>query len=115
MNQVWIHKILGEHGLPIYTSTTIYYDNRSTIQIVENHFSHSKMNHVQIHAHYLRHLVHEYVVSLEYCRTNDQVLDIFTKHLGETRFINLGMMLGIHEVTIMEGYHNDVISPPKSP
>jgi hypothetical protein len=58
------------------------------------------MNHVQLHAHYLRHLVHEYVVSLEYCRTNDQVL---------------GMMLGIHEVTIMEGYHNDVISPPKSP
>ena len=106
---------MGELGLPIHTLNTIYYDNRSTIQIVENHFSHSKMNHVQIHAHYLRHLVHEYVVSLEYCRTNDPVVDIFTKTLVESQFINLCMMFGIQEAKIMGGYHNDVISPLEYP
>jgi hypothetical protein len=28
---VWIHQLLGELGLPIQTSTTIYYDNQSAI------------------------------------------------------------------------------------
>jgi hypothetical protein len=61
------------------------------------------MKHVELHAHYLRQLVHENVVSLEYCRTNDQVVDIFTKPLVEARFIKLHMMLGIQEVAIMGG------------
>jgi hypothetical protein len=60
-------------------------------------------------------LVHENVVSLEYCRTNDQVVDIFTKPLVEAIFIKLHMMLGIQEDAIMGGCHNDVISPPESP
>jgi hypothetical protein len=59
------------------------------------------MNHVEIHAHYLRQLVHENIVSLEYCRLDNQVANIFIKPLAEDRFIKLCMMLGLHEATIM--------------
>jgi hypothetical protein len=73
------------------------------------------MKHVEIHAHYLRDLVYENILSLEYCRTNDQVVDIFTKHLIEAIFFKLCMMFGIQEDAIMGVCHNDVISPPESP
>jgi hypothetical protein len=48
-------------------------------------------------------LVHENVVSLEYCRTKDQVADIFTKPLAEAKFIKLHTMFGLHEAAIMGG------------
>jgi hypothetical protein len=75
--------------------------------------SHSKMKHVELHAHYLRKLVHEDVVSLEYCRTKDQVVDIFTKLLVEARFIKLHTFLRLQEDAIMGECSGDVISPPE--
>jgi hypothetical protein len=112
---VWIHQLLGELGFPVQTSTTIYCDNQSAIQVVDNPVSHSKMKHVELHAHYLRQLVHENIVSLVYCRTDDQVVDIFTKPLSEARFIKLHTMLGLQEAAIMGGCPTDIISPPESP
>jgi hypothetical protein len=67
------------------------------------------MKHVDLHSHCLWQLVHEDVVSLEYCRTEDQVVDIFTKTLAEVRFIKLYTLLGIQEDAIMGGCSNDVI------
>jgi hypothetical protein len=50
---VWIHRLLGELGLRIQTSTTIYCDNHSTIQVVDNLVAHNKMKHDELHAHCL--------------------------------------------------------------
>jgi hypothetical protein len=61
------------------------------------------MKHVELHAHYLRQLVQENVVNLVYCRTNDQVVDIFMKPLSEAKFVKLWAMLGLQEVAIMGG------------
>jgi hypothetical protein len=95
---------LGELKIPIQTSTTIYYDNQSAIHVTDNHVAHSKTKHVEIHAHYLRQLVHEHVVSLEYFRTEDRVVDIFTKPLVEARSIKLPTLLGLQEATITGGW-----------
>jgi hypothetical protein len=73
------------------------------------------MNHVELHAQYLRQLVHENVVSLLYCRIDDQGANIFTKTLSEVRFIKLRTMLWIQEDAIMGGCPTNVISPPESP
>jgi hypothetical protein len=100
---VWICQFLREPSLPILTLTTIYYDKKLSIQVVDNPISCINMKHVELHAHYLRQLGHENVVSLEYCITNDQVVDIFTKPLTKARFIKIHMMLWIHEATIMGG------------
>jgi hypothetical protein len=48
-------------------------------------------------------LVHDDIVSLEYRCTKDQVIDIFTKPLAESIFINLLTFLGIQEEGIMGG------------
>jgi hypothetical protein len=86
---------------------------RVPFKLLDNPISHSKMKHVELHAHYLRHLVHENVVSLIYCRTYDHVADIFTKTSSEAIFIKLRTMLRIQEVEIMGGCPTNVISPPE--
>jgi hypothetical protein len=58
------------------------------------------MKHVEIHAHYLRQLVYDDVVSLEYYRIKDQVVDIFTKPLAEARFIKLHSLFRLQEASI---------------
>ena len=73
------------------------------------------MNHVEPHFHYLRQLVQEKIVTLVYCKTNDQIADIFTKPLSKKKkkkFIKFHTFLEIQEVAIMGGC-TDVISPPK--
>jgi hypothetical protein len=85
------------------------------IQVVGNPISQNKMKHSKLHAHYLRQLVQEKVVTLIYYNKNAQFTNIFTKHLSEAKLIKLCTMLGIEEAAIMGGCHVDLISPPESP
>lgn len=59
------------------------------------------MRHVELHVHYLQQLVQVNVVTFAYCRTDDQVVDIFMKPLFKVKFLKLRAMLGIQEATIM--------------
>jgi hypothetical protein len=52
------------------------------------------MKHVELHCHYLRYLVNEKVAKLFYCRTDDQIVDIFMKTLLEAKFIKFCTLLG---------------------
>jgi hypothetical protein len=61
------------------------------------------MKHVELHAHYLRQLIQENVVNLVYYKIDDQVIDIFTKTLSETKFVQLQAMLGLQATVIMGG------------
>ena len=72
------------------------------------------MRHVDIHAHYLRQLIEDFVVKIAYSRTNYHIYDIFMKPLLEAKFTKLWAMLGIKEVAIMGGCSKQVISPPES-
>lgn len=86
---------LGDLGFPIEASTIIHCDNQSEIQVTDNPITHSKMKHIELHAHYLRQLIQEKIVTLFYCRTNDQLADIFMKLLSEAKFVKFHALLGI--------------------
>ena len=75
------------------------------------------MKHVELYCHYLRQLVQEKVITLVYCRINDQITDIFMKSLSEEKFIKLCTLLGIQEDAIIGGGGGcvEVIPPPESP
>jgi hypothetical protein len=51
---VWIRELLSEPCFHVQTLTMIYSNIESAIQVVENHVSHSNMDHAKLHAHYLR-------------------------------------------------------------
>ena len=72
------------------------------------------MKNIELHAHYFRQLVQTKVISLLYCRTDDQVDDIFINPLSKVKFLKFPCLLGLQSTTIVGGCAN-VISPPKSP
>ena len=59
--------------------TIIYYDNMSTIAITKNLVFHNRTKHIGLHHHFIRKLVQEEEIQLEFVNTIDQLVDVFTK------------------------------------
>ena len=59
----------------------LYCDNTNAINISKNPVMHTKNKHIAIKYHYLRELVQDKVVKMEYVNTKEQIVDIFTKAL----------------------------------
>ncbi|RYR09971.1 hypothetical protein Ahy_B05g078415 isoform B [Arachis hypogaea] len=92
---VWLRRILEELNEKQSTPTTIFCDNKSAIALCKNPVFHGRSKHIDIRVHKIRELVNEKEVFIEYCPTEDQVADIFTKPLKTELFYKLKRMLGM--------------------
>lgn len=95
---IWFKRILKELGYNIEGSTVIQCDNTSTIKLSKNLVFHGRCKHIGVRFHFLRDLVNEGAMSLEYCSSQEQVADIFTKPLTRERFETLRSNLGVCSV-----------------
>ena len=68
--------------------TKIYCDNKSAIALGKNSVFHGQPEHIDIRFHKIRELISEKEVVIEYCSTEEQITDIFTKPLKSNYFIN---------------------------
>ena len=59
----------------------LYCDNTSAINISKNHAMHTKTKHIAIKYRYLRDLVQNKEVRMEYVNTKEKIIYIFTKAL----------------------------------
>ena len=73
----------------------IYYDNTSVIKIFKNLVMHSKTKYIAIKYHFMREIVRDKEVRLEYVNTKEQVADIFTKPLPKDAFLYLRGKIGV--------------------
>jgi hypothetical protein len=64
-------------------------DNESAVKIANNPVQHSRTKHIDIRHHFLRDHVAKGDIILEGVRLEDQLTDIFTKPLDQTRFCML--------------------------
>ena len=67
----------------------LYCDNTSAINISKNPLMHAKTKHITIKYHYVRELVEDKEVKMEYVKTKEQIVDIFTKPLPKDAFDHL--------------------------
>jgi hypothetical protein len=66
---------------------------------VKNLVYHAKAKHIGIHCHYVHEQMQEGMVMVK-CRTEDQVVDIFTKPLSKLNFVKFRGMLGLKKVVL---------------
>eukprot|EP00253_Pinus_taeda_P033679 PITA_33679 len=100
---LWLRQILSEFGFEQQHPTTIWCDNQSAIQLCKDPVQHQRSKHIELHMHFIRKLIHDHVLEAQYCSTDDQVADIFTKALTEAKFTKLRYMLGVQEVVTKGG------------
>ena len=93
----WLHGILGQLGIEYETSTTIYCENKSTSCISIDPVLRQLSKHIENHMHYIRGRVHGGVISLLYCTSSEQILDVFTKVFSENTFRNIKSLLWIYD------------------
>jgi hypothetical protein len=70
-------------------------DNESAIKIAYNSCEHSWTKHIDIRHHFLRNYAIKGDIVISHVRTNEQLVDIFTKPLDEKRFWELRGELNI--------------------
>ena len=78
---------LSDFGLT-FSHVPIKCDNTSNISISKNPVQHSRTKHVEIRHYFLRDHAQKWGITLEFVRTEDQLVDILTKPLNEEQFVN---------------------------
>ena len=74
---------------------TVFCDNISAINISKNPVQHSRINHIDIHHHFIRDLIDSNVLILEFVETKKQLADMFTKAVDFAKFEFMIKSLGI--------------------
>jgi hypothetical protein len=92
---VWLRRILEDLHEQQEQPIQLICDNQSVIQMTKNPVFHKKTKHIDIQYHFVRDLVQQGVVEISYCRTEEQVADIFTKALSKEKFFKFRDDLGI--------------------
>jgi hypothetical protein len=70
-------------------------DNESVVKIDTNHVQQKRTKHIDIHHHLLKDHMSKGDIVMEGVRTNDQLVDIFTKPHDETHFCKLRSELNV--------------------
>ena len=73
----------------------LYCDNTSAINISKNPVMHAKTKYISIKYHYVRELVEEKEVKMEYVNSKEHIVDIFTKPLSKDAYEYLRGKLGV--------------------
>ena len=92
---IWLKHLLSDMNFDIGSPLLIKEDNQSAICLAQNPKDHPKSKHIDIKYHFIRELVINNEIKIEYCPTNDMLADIFTKGLTADKFVKLRNMLGL--------------------
>ena len=92
---VWLQGILLEFGIGSFFPTVIFCDNQSAIKMYTDPVTRKRTKHVEIHMHYIKELVHDRTIVLQYFPTDEQIAYIFTKIFTEKMFTYLRSLLGV--------------------
>jgi hypothetical protein len=95
---LWMKQILLDYGVKFDCIPLLCY-NENAVKIVTNRVQHKRTNHIDIHHHFLRDHVGKGDIVMEGVRTDDQLVDIFTKPLYETCFCKLRSELNVIDLS----------------
>lgn len=92
---IWLRRVLEDLGLKQEAPTVIYCDNKSAISLSKNPMHHSRAKHIELRFHFIREMVEQKQVSLEFCSTHEQIADVLTKSVTKEKFVFFRWQLGV--------------------
>ena len=83
---IWLRNLLSDIGFPQNKPTTVFCDNNSAIHMANNDVIGPKTKHISIRHHFLRDMISDDSIVLEYVPTADNLADFMTKPLTGQKF-----------------------------
>lgn len=91
---LWIKQQLEDYGV-VTECIPIMCDNISALNMAKNPVHHKRTKHIDVRHHFLRDNVEKGNISVNFCKTEDQVADIFTKTLGRELYEKIRVEPGL--------------------
>ncbi|XP_061989507.1 uncharacterized mitochondrial protein AtMg00810-like [Rosa rugosa] len=92
---LWLRGVMESLQHNQSTPTTLFCNNSSTISVAKDPVLHGRTKHIRMRYHFVRELVNRGVIEVKYCKTDDQMADVFTKALGGQVFKEDVARLGV--------------------
>jgi hypothetical protein len=89
---------LMDYGVK-FDCISILCDNENAMKIATNPIQQKRTKHIDFRHHFLRDHVSKVDIVIEGVRTDDQLVDIFTKPLDETQFCKLRSELNVIDLS----------------
>jgi hypothetical protein len=96
----WMYSRMQEVGLEQPLPGILFCDNRGAVDLSKTTKSHSKVKHIDIRHHYIRELVHDGQIKVEFIRGNENPADLFTKPLPRVAHENYLTELNVRPVSV---------------
>ena len=81
-----LRMLFDSFNMPLTTPTVILEDNQSAIALAASSVCHRRSKHIALRFHYIRQLIRDGVVVIQYHPTSWQPADLLTKNLGRVLF-----------------------------
>lgn len=91
---VWTVQFLNQLGIHCKTPK-IYEDNLGALKWAKDPVEHKRTKHIDIKFHFIRELIDNQVIELDYIETSKMLADITTKPLGRLKFNSQAHSLGL--------------------
>ena len=82
---IWLRELLAGLDLATNSPTTLLMDNQSAIAIAKNPAFHERTKHIEVRYHFLKKMVEDEKIRLEYVPTTEQTADAMTKGLSREK------------------------------
>ena len=92
---VWLRRLLEDFGFPQQQKTTLRCDNQSCLAIACNLVFHAQTKHIEVQYHFVHEKLLDDTILLEYCKTEDNLADLFTKALPQVVVLGHSRSLGL--------------------
>jgi hypothetical protein len=86
---LYLRSLLTELYEPVKLPIPVYCDNQGAIALASNHKFHARTKHVDLRYHFIRKQVSDGIFDLQYCPTEENIADAFTKALPRPRLEKL--------------------------
>lgn len=73
----------------------VYNDNQSALKLATNPVFHNRSKHIDVRYHFIREIIHENLINVEYLPTDEMIADILTKGLGSIKHNKFVVGLGL--------------------
>ena len=98
LNAVWIRNFFEQLKLPLSRPLLIHCDNQPAIDVLKGTEAHKKAKHFQVKVHVVREHYNRRYIDVEYCQTEENDADIFTKAMPKAAFVGSVSNLGLSDI-----------------